>query len=1366
MRKLSIIAVSLITSSLLLAGCGSEGSVSNEISQSPITVDPSTPEVPSPIIDTNNNSISLAGIQGKNQIQIQKVKGITKPQNAIVDAEFSNAKGDFVYKDNTSSVAGNLTFAINVEEPDQITDISLYLPSVEQTISVCSNNCGTTFNRTLTGFNPQLSGVQAGNLRIELFVTDSAQNTAMLDAISIDWSPIEITGISATRSEDKITVNWQGGSSLNRYNVYSATEANLTPTSVLSLSNGSQQLAINTNQTDIAVIDETSNYYVLITGINEQGESGQSAPFQVAATKVAVNQPPQAVTDNVIIDEDNVLSTNVLDNDIDPENSLLTLDSIITPPVNGQLTFDNAGNISYQPNKDFFGQDSFTYQILDDENNSAQANVLITINNVNDEPIATNDAYTLAINNSLAITSTGLLTNDTDIDGDFLFVDILPVSPPLHGTLQLNSNGSFTYIADSSFIDEDSFEYQVTDNKGGTSSAQVTILSSGSDAPPIALNDIYEINEDTTLIINSINNSILANDKDPNSLSISLNETLLTSTTHGQLNLSIDGTFTYIPAPNFFGIDRFQYEIMNTLGKTSQAFVNITVNPVADIPTANNDNYQINEDITLSINSNSGLLANDSDIDGGTLTVNTTPLVAPQQGSLILNTDGSFTYLPKNNFNGLDTFTYQILNNKGAITTAQASITINPINDAPVAINDQAQTNSETQLILDVLLNDKDIDGDELTIKPFTLDEAYGTVTVENNKLRFVPSVTFGGLAEISYTTSDPSGEESTATLSISVSLVGSLNSDPIGINDTYTLDEDEVLIGSSFLNNDTDSDGGTLTASTTPFTNVSNGTLIINTDGTFIYTPNANYNGTDSFSYRLSDGQGGFNNAQVTLNIDPVNDLPVAVSDIYSTQENTSLTVIASSFNALLKNDTDQDGDSLSINVGMSGNPSFGSLTLSSDGSFTYIPETNFSGIDNFTYQLEDSQGGSTSGNVSINVINVNVAPKAVTDNYTMLEGGALNALSVLSNDTDADGDTLTVDTSFLSSPSNGVVNFASDGTFVYTPSIGFVGSDTFTYKVDDGNGEQDEGLIHITVSTDPSAHGNPLAVTDFYNINQGTILSGSNLLDNDLSDQTNSADTSLLTVTTVPHVAPLHGTLILESNGNFTYTPESSFSGFDSFEYEVRNIYNKTSTVIVTINIASVNTAPKAVADTYVTDENTTLNASSVLNNDTDVDGDALTVSTPLISSPSNGSVSISSDGTFTYTPNTDFVGGDSFTYRVLDTYSEYDDTVVNITVKPSSSSSNKPLARNDFYSVNTNQSLTVNTILDNDDDGQILSLFQLSVEKTRDVEHGTLALQSNGNFTYTPNTDYSGEDFFIYQITNFYGKKSTAKVIITVL
>src|SRR5262249_44797878 len=175
-------------------------------------------------------------------------------------------------------------------------------------------------------------------------------------------------------------------------------------------------------------------------------------------------------------------------------------------------------------------------------------------------------------------------------------------------------------------------------------------------------------------------------------------------------------------------------------------------------------------------------------------------------------------------------------------------------------------------------------------------------------------------------------------------------------------------------LANDTDVEGDSLSA--VLVSGPSHGSLTLNANGSFTYAPAANYNGSDSFTYKANDGQDDSNVATVAINIAPVNDPPVAVNDTFTTNEDTTLTVAAA---GVLANDVDVDGDALSA-ILVSG-PAHGSLTLNSNGSFSYMPAANYNGSDSFTYKANDGTGGSHNANVAITINPVNDAPVAIND-------------------------------------------------------------------------------------------------------------------------------------------------------------------------------------------------------------------------------------------------------------------------------------------------------------------------------------------------------------------------------------------------
>ena len=268
------------------------------------------------------------------------------------------------------------------------------------------------------------------------------------------------------------------------------------------------------------------------------------------------------------------------------------------------------------------------------------------------------------------------------------------------------------------------------------------------------------------------------------------------------------------------------------------------------------------------------------------------------------------------------------------------------------------------------------------------------------------------------------------------------------------------------------------------------------------------------------------------------MNDAPVAVDDSYATNEDAALTITSP---GSLTNDSDIDSSSLTAVLLTA--PAHGTLTFNADGSFIYQPATNYSGTDSFTYKANDGSLDSNSAVVSITVTSINDAPVAVDDSYATNEDTNLviAASGLLANDLDADSVTLT--SLLVSGPSHGSVTLNADGSFTYMPSANFNGADSFTYKANDGLLDSNVATVSLTVT---AVNDTPVASNDSYTTNQGTPLNvaAPGVLQNDLD-----ADGNALTATNV--TAPAHGTVVLNANGSFTYTPTAGYSGLDTFSY-----------------------------------------------------------------------------------------------------------------------------------------------------------------------------------------------------------------------
>ncbi len=475
-----------------------------------------------------------------------------------------------------------------------------------------------------------------------------------------------------------------------------------------------------------------------------------------------------------------------------------------------------------------------------------------------------------------------------------------------------------------------------------------------------------------------------------------------------------------------------------------------------DAPVSGDDTYSVNEDTTLIVNA-PGVLANDTDVEGDALSA--VLVTGPSHGTLTLNNDGSFSYTPDPNYNGTDSFTYQANDGTAGSGIVTVTLTVNAVNDAPVALNDSFSTAEDTILNVvapGVLSNDSDVDGDTLSAALLS-QPTHGTLTLNGDgSFAYTPAANYNGLDSFTYKANDGQADSGIAMVTITV---GNANDAPVALNDSFTTAENTILnvAASGVLANDSDVDGDTLSA--VLVSQPTHGSLTLNSNGSFSYTPAASYNGTDSFTYKASDGQTDSGVATVTITITSVNDAPVAVNDSYTTAEDTTLNVAAP---GVLANDSDVEGDILS--GALLTQPTHGSLTFNSDGSFSYTPAANYNGTDSFTYKANDGQADSGIATVTITITGANDAPVALNDSFTTAENTTLNLSvpGVLANDSDVDGDSLSA--VLVSQPAHGSLTLNANGSFTYVPAANYNGTDSFTYKATDG--QIDSGVATVTVT------------------------------------------------------------------------------------------------------------------------------------------------------------------------------------------------------------------------------------------------------------------------------------------------------------
>ena len=384
-------------------------------------------------------------------------------------------------------------------------------------------------------------------------------------------------------------------------------------------------------------------------------------------------------------------------------------------------------------------------------------------------------------------------------------------------------------------------------------------------------------------------------------------------------------------------------------------------------------------------------------------------------------------------------------------------------NDVPVA-EDQAVTTDEDAPIV-VTLTAVDILGDPLE---FTIVDqpAYGTVTLAGNVATYTPDANFYGEDSFTFIANDGTIDSNLAVVTITVT---SVNDAPVAVEDAYTVAEDgqKVVAAPGVLGNDTDPDGDMLTAVLVGTPETAHGYIALAQDGSFMYTPDADFHGEDCFIYKAFDGTAYSEETTVTITVTSVNDAPVAVEDAYTTDEDTVLTVLV--IDGVLANDTDVDGDTLT--AVLVSDVSNGTLALADDGSFVYTPNANYFGSDSFTYKASDGTLESEPVTVTITVGLVNDWVVANDDEYETMAGVTLEiaAPGVLVNDVLLDpNETVTLEV--LVQPAGGTVTLNNDGSFTYVPNAGFFGVDTFEYQLNSTvllNGEfSDTAIVTIKVT------------------------------------------------------------------------------------------------------------------------------------------------------------------------------------------------------------------------------------------------------------------------------------------------------------
>jgi hypothetical protein len=937
--------------------------------------------------------------------------------------------------------------------------------------------------------------------------------------------------------------------------------------------------------------------------------------LEAALPPVVIEAPEFAVVDDAItLEEDGTIVAAVLGNDLNTYPNTLR---ITRRPANGEVDI-SGGQLSYTPDADFAGTDSFEYEVCG-ASGCGTATVTVEVEPRNDAPVVGTLASVVGEDEE---TWVDVLGSATDADGDALSFNL--TSGAANGMALVSGNG-VTYRPKPDFSGIDYFTVSVCDAAGACTGKTVSVtVSPVNDLPKVTIAASTGLEDTATTI------PVDASDVDGDVVT----GVITTAPGGGTAVVNAAGDIVYTPGPDFFGSDSFTYQGCDPAGGCVTQTVSIYISPVPDAPVVPGPGpLTTAEDTPVSFDP----LAGARDADGDPVSLDSFDAVSVAGGSVA---SGSLIYTPAADWWGSDSFTYTATDGTGQFTTVVVAITVTPVNDPPVGTAPSAGGPEDTPLVIDLAGAYTDVDGDTISISALDAVTAAGGTVVDNGDgtVTYTPPAEFAGTDNFSYSVSD-----GTVVLSGTVTTtIVAVNDAPTATGHDVTTPEDTAVV-IDVLIDDTDAEGDPLSIALV--SDPAHGSTSITADDRILYVPDADYSGPDSFTYVSTDGFELSAPATVTITVTAVNDVPVANDDDgagFTTLEDTPF-VTAS----VVGNDTDvEDGVPASV-VTIVG-PVPPGLVNNGDGTFGYNPPLNSNGDVVFSYTVEDS-GGATSNmaTVTITVTPVNDAPVAAGDSgvgFQTAEDTPFTSVSVVDNDTDVeDGSPVAATVTIVGATPPGLVN-NGDGTFDYSPPLNSNGDVAFTYTVDDSEGAA-SNVATVTITVTP-VNDAPVAADDSPTVAEDTPAGVTfNVLDNDTD-----VDLDFLSVGSFDDSSIVVGSLVDNGGGSFTYTAPEQFFGSESFTYVVTDgLATATGTVIVTVT--NVPDAPQAQNDAFATtrDNPVVVAAPGVLGNDTDYDGDILIAA--LASPPTSGGVTLNPDGSFTYTPNPGFVGNDSFSYTADD-------------------------------------------------------------------------------------------------------------------
>ncbi len=745
---------------------------------------------------------------------------------------------------------------------------------------------------------------------------------------------------------------------------------------------------------------------------------GGSNPKTIAdMISVATAAPTPTTSTSHTVQEDGSTTINLTATD--PNGQAVTF-AITSDPTNGIATLVTSANgtdITYTPNANFFGTDNFAYTASNETYTSEPATITIVVEGEDDEP-TTND-ITASTNEDVSVE---LSLDASEFDGDSISFSV--ISQPSNGILGDINDNKVEYTPNPDWNGTDTFTFEATDERtffDKKNIATATITVNPVNDPPVTDNQSASTDED-----NAVDITLTSNDVEEDNISYSI----VSDTSNGTTVLS-GAIVTYTPSSDWNGTDTLSFKANDGADDSNSSTLTITVNGINDAPIANNVTTQMDENkvggryqpVTVTLNA--------SDVDGDNLTY---ALVAgPANGSVGDISNNEIIYAPNQDFNGTDTFTYKANDGVEDSNEATVTVTINPVDDPPTTENMSVETDED--VALEISFPATDVDGESLS---YSIEDwvSNGTLELTNNIVNYTPDLNWSGNVSFTYKANDGISDSNISTVTINVNAV---NDPPISEDIPVETEED----GATAIGLNAQDVEGPLNDQFfySIVSQPSNGTATVPAavpNNTCEYRPNKDFYGTDTFTFRASDGTDNGNIATVTVTVTPVDDFPEAQDVSVSIDEDNSITF------TLPVVDID-GGPSYSYEINLDQDPSSGSVTISNNEA-NYTPNLNFYGQDSFRFSSVLENGNSADATATITVNPINDDPTLVIGE---VEGQENTVLEITPDATDVDGDPITF--SIVENPTNGTASI--DGTkIVFTPNTGFVGVDSLFVTVSDG--------------------------------------------------------------------------------------------------------------------------------------------------------------------------------------------------------------------------------------------------------------------------------------------------------------------------